>query len=104
MFRFIIHINTKKIKKIKFDNFEKCPIMSSSSKIFLEGAPADDVSRCPQAMTTSGSNMVPTVAIATAQCSSNDVFELLPASRKNYTEAISIIFSQNVPRYIPRRL
>ena len=102
MFPFIMHINFEKRKKIKFDNLEKCPIRSSSQKSTIKGAPVDDVSKCPPPIATSGSNMVTTVAIATAQCSSNGVFELLPASRKKLNDAILIIFSQNVRHYNPR--
>ena len=99
----ITRTNSFKINKIPGIDFEKCPIMSPYQKSTIKGAPANDVSRCPQPMTTSGSNMVPTVAIATAQCSSNDEFEHLPASRKNCTDAISTVLSQNVPHYIPRK-
>ena len=68
--------------------FSQMPIMSPYQKSTIKRAPANDVNRYPQPMTSSGSNMVPTVAIATAQCSSNGAFQLLPASRKNYTDAI----------------
>ena len=93
--------NFEKIKKIKFRNFEKCPIMSASQKSTIKGAPADEVSRCTPPRATTYSSMVPAVAIATAQCPSKGVIFnikltqgrraparatcLLPASRPTHT-------------------